>query len=155
MVEKLSREAGRSQESPRRGEEPLPEGREGSGGPPVGPGEVESPSRRDDRGRESPQETWRIGMPSRRAGRGREALAKSQEGLGGIGSPPRGSGGLEALQEGWEGQEFLPECQKGLGVPPGGLARVGRPFWRAGRVGQDWEALPEGWDRSGGPPIWL
>ena len=29
--------------------------------------------------------------------------------------------------------------------------RVGRPFWRAGKVQ---EALPEGRERSGGPPRW-
>ena len=75
---------------------------------------------------------------------GQEALAKSREGLGEIGSPLGVPGGSEALQEGWEGQEFLLECREGSGGPPGGLAKVGRPIWMARSVRRDWKALPNG-----------
>ena len=167
----------------RRGRPALPEGQKWLGGNPGGPGGVgiptggvRSPSQRAGRGweallegreksrvppggtigvRSHPRWAWRIGSPSRRTGRvrspfrsarmGREALAKSWEGLGGIGSPLGGTGGSEALQE----------CQEGLGGPPGGLAKVGRPFWMAGRVGRDQKALPDGWEGLGGSPVWL
>ena len=108
---KPSQKAGRSQVSPRtdrRGEEPLPEDREGLGCPPREPREVKSLSRRDDRGQSHPRRAWRVRSPFRSTGSDREALAKSQEMLGGIRSPRGGPGGLEALQAVWKGQESLP-----------------------------------------------
>ena len=63
MVGRPSQRAGRSREA-------LPEGREGTGGPPVGMGGVRSPSQG-------------AGSPSRSAGRGREAFPQGRAVSGG------------------------------------------------------------------------
>ena len=134
-----------------RGQVPLPEGWEGSGGPPIwtvgglealqkGPEGVRSPSR------------WPGGV-----GRGRKTLPKSQERVGRAGrvweSLP------EALPEGWEGSGGPPEgpgvvrrpsqrAGRGWEALLKGVGRVETPYRRAGR---GWEALLESQERLGGP----
>ena len=94
---------GRPSQRIRRGRESLLESREGLGWP----GEVESPSRRAERGQKA----------SRRARRGREALLVRRGGVGRTGRV-------------WED---LPNSRERPGSPPGGLGGVGRPSRRAGR----------------------
>ena len=148
----------RPTQSAGRGHEAYPEGREGSRGPPEGPGG--------------------IGRPSRRSGRGREALSEIREGLRGPPEGPRRPSrrtvvvGTPSCKSG-RGQEAITKVRQALPqvrVGSRGLYRVlggvGRAFWRF-RTGWDtfresqksvmevWERLggpPEGLERSGGPP---
>ena len=108
---------------------PTQEGMEGSEGPTEGLGEVERTSRMAKRGRESPQEGWRIWRYSRRARSGWEALLECQEGSegpprvsGGVGRPSwRAGKGWEAFLDGQEGQMGLGSPLKWPGGPTGGL----------------------------------
>ena len=86
--------------------------REGSGGPPRGPGVIR--------------------RPTRRTGRGQVAQPKVQDGSGG---PPGGQVGVQMppQRSGW-GWEAHPKIREG--DLPGGIGVVKRPTWRPGGVGR-------------------
>ena len=101
---------GRSSWKARRGQEALPEGRKGLGGP-----------TREMRGQEALQEV-------------REGLGGLPRGMGGVGRPSQWSGrGQKALPQGREGSKILLEGRERSGGPPGGPGGVSRTSWMARR----------------------
>ena len=91
------------------------EGHQVSGGPPGGPLGVRRPTRMD--GWE-----WSGGPIGRFGGFGRHSR--------------RARRGWQALQKRRRVAEAITECRKGSEGPPGGPIRLGRPSWRARRVGK-------------------
>ena len=72
---------------------------------------------------------------------GREAVSEGQKGLGGsacVGRPYQMDG---------TDRKALPKGREGSGGPPGGLVMLGRPSWRAMRVGKPFQKA--GRDREG------
>ena len=147
---RMTKGVGRPSQRDGRGLESLPEGCEGSEGPPVRVGRSWEALLEDRDGSEDLQRgLGGVGRPFRRAGRGREVSSRARrgwEGQKGLGGPPGGTGGVRRPSQrigiGWESLE---KGQEGLGWPE----EVRRPTQRAGR---SHEAVPEGWEWSGGPP---
>ena len=125
--------------------------REGSGGPPRGPGGFGRPYRWAGRGCGSHTKVWRcrddlpqVCKATCRSTRGRVAFPEVWEGLG---VSPRGLGGVRRTTR-WSrwGREVHLEVQKLPGGPPGGPGVAGS-FTRRFQ-----ETYPEARDGSGDPP---
>ena len=130
--------------------EAFPVVREGSGGPPKGPGGIGRSSRgRVGAGRPF-QRSVRPSLRSRRDPEApvkvREDLPEVREGLGGPFGGPVGGGRPSRRTR--RSREVLKD-REGSGGSPRGLGGVG---WPSRRSGMSRVALPQVWDGSGVPP---
>ena len=130
--------SGRSTRRSGRGRGNLPVGRELSGGPPGGAGEVRRAILRFRRGQVSYSEVHKA----------HPEVWGSRVGREGSGVPPGGLGGVRRPSQRFgRGQEVLPQVWERWRGPPGGAGGVERPYRRSGRptrrFGWVWNAHPE------------